>query len=307
MSKIGGPLLSGSSKLVDQPLGVVKIGFKGYDLGKTTSDCMLTPDQDIKDILYQQDGTKPSDHVRTGIEYIIKATFGEISTEMVKLLMAGVESTNNSASDDYGILGRSVYQSMRDSEADVLRVIAVDENGLASEEDADIFNFYEVIPIVTGDLIQWGADTQRNLSIDFKIKYHKFDPEVVYATKGGFGYWGDPTSSNVPVAVWPDVTAPTLLSVDASAATDLAIVFNATITEVGTITLNDRIFVTVNGDVVIPDTSVITGDTIACTFPVATFAAGDIIEFFMTSGTVENAIPIQNVTLSNQEVTNSLV
>ena len=306
MAKIGGPLLAGSSKLVDQPLGVVKIGFAGYDLGKTTAECMLTPDQDIKDILYQQDGTKAADHVRTGIEYVIKATFGEISTSLIKLLMAGVSSVNNSVADDYGILGRSVYQSMKDQEAGVLRVIAVDANGLASEEDEDIFNFYEVIPIITGDLIQWGADTQRNLAIDFKVKYHQFDTAITYATKGGFGYWGDPTSSDVPVATWPDVTAPAIVSLDVALATSLTCEFDATVTAVAGTTINDRIFVTINGDVLQPTSSVIGTDTVTCTFPASTFVVGDVVEFFMTSGSVENSVPIQNVTLSNQAVTNDL-
>lgn len=310
MSKIGGPLLSGSSKLVSEPLGVVKIGFAGYDLGKTTSECMLTPDQDIKDILYQQDGTKAADHVRTGIEYTVKATFGEIKTSLVRLLMSGISSDNASADDDYGIVGRSVYQSMRDTEAGVLRVIAVDADGLASEEDEDIFNFYEVIPIISGDLIQWGADTQRNLPVDFKIKYHKFDELITYATKGGFGYWGDPSSSNVPVADWPDVTAPVITTADVTLATELEVVFNSDLTIVSGVTLNDRIFVTVNGDAVAPTASVIGVDPddnkITCTFPAATFTTGDTVELFLSSGSVENTVPIQNSAIANQTVTNSL-
>ena len=53
-----GALFEGNSKLFDLPLGVVKIGFDGYDLGKTTADAEFTPDQDIKDILFQQEDRK---------------------------------------------------------------------------------------------------------------------------------------------------------------------------------------------------------------------------------------------------------
>ena len=71
MAKIGGTLFTGNSKLWEGPLGVIQMGFKGYDLGKTGADTTLTPDQDIKDIMYQQDGTKAADHVRTGQEMLL--------------------------------------------------------------------------------------------------------------------------------------------------------------------------------------------------------------------------------------------
>ena len=49
---LGGAMFAGNSKLFEGPLGVIKVAFDGYDLGKTTEDAALVPDQDIKDITF---------------------------------------------------------------------------------------------------------------------------------------------------------------------------------------------------------------------------------------------------------------
>jgi len=226
MSSVGGAVFSGISKLFSGTLGVTQIGYKGYDLGKTTADCVLTPDQDIKDIMYQQDGTKAADHVRTGIDYVLTATFGEIKTGLLILLMGGISKTNVNPADDDGVIGRSLYSSMRTNESGALKVAAVDSNGVPSASVQDIFNFYEVISIITGDLINWGADTQRNLAIEFRIKWHKFDTGESTLYQGAFGYWGDPSTEDVPAIVWPDVDGPRIVSATAISATELELIFN---------------------------------------------------------------------------------
>jgi len=228
----GGAAFTGNSKLFIGPLGVVQVGFKGYDLGKTTADTTLVPDQDIKDINYQQDGTKPADYVKTGIQYILNAVFGEISTGLVKLLMGGIESSEPAA-DDGGVISRSVFKSMLNNEAGVLRVAAIDEHGVPLADYEHILNFYHVIPIISGDLINWGVDTQRNLPVEFRIKYHTFTVgelgDLDRSDGGAFGYWGDPDVEDVTPIVWPDVEGPRIVSAICDDATSLFVTFHEVI------------------------------------------------------------------------------
>lgn len=288
---MGGALSKGNSKLFEGPLGVVKIGYAGYDLGKTTADTNLTPDQDIKDIMYQQDGTKGADNVRTGIEYLLAATFGEISTGLLVEMMGGVSSANASELSDSGTIGRSVYQSMRDTEAGVLKVASVDANGIASENEDDQLFFYEAIPIIEGELINWGADTQRNFPVTFRIKYHTF----ASGTAGAFGYWGDPSVEAVDVAVWPDVAGPELVSAAVVLATTMDIVFdqNVDFQPSGTFVVG-TLSAKVNGILIQAVSAVASTTTVTATFPAATFSASDVVELFITELSIEDTETIAN-------------
>lgn len=307
MSNIGGALLAGNSKLFEGPLGVVQLGFKGFDLGKTTADTNLTPDQDIKDILFQQDGTKPSDHVRTGQDMILACTFGKISTGLLKLLMAGVSSENESSSDDSGTIGRSIYQSMRDNEAGVLKINAVDENGEPSASLQDIINCYEAIPIVTGELINWGADTQRNFAMEFRIKFHVFAEGESTAKYGAFGYWGDPTNEDVPAIVWPDVEAPVIVTAIATSATELAVTFDENIAFQTSFDVA-HYMAKVEGEYVPPVSAIIASALITLTFGASTFTAGDVIELSISAIALEDTETAANAYpgVDAQPVTNSV-
>ena len=276
---LGGGLFVGSSKLLEGPLGVVQLGFNGYDLGQTTADAVLTPDQDIKDINYQQEGTKPADHVRTGIEYMVAVTFGEINTGLLELLMAGVSTRNTDANADSGVIGRSVYQSMLETEAGILKIAAVDENGVASEDADDIMYLYLAIPVVTADLIVWGADTQRGLPMQFRCKYRKLSSaeSPTAGHKGAFGYWGDPTVEDVPAVVWPDVEAPTLVSATADAATNMDIIFNEDIAFQTAFDV-DHFVAKVEGAYIVSTAGTITDATLSLTFGASSFTDGDVIE-----------------------------
>lgn len=290
---VGGAVFEGNSKLFEGPLGVVQIGFKGYDLGKTTADSNLTPDQDIKDILYQQDGTKAADHVRTGIDYMLAVTFGEIKTGLLALMMAGVSTQNTSALDDTGTIDRSIYQSMRDNEAGVLRIAAVDENGEPFSDPEHLMNFYEAIPIITGELINWGADTQRNFPVEFRIKWHLFGTGESTTKTGAFGYWGDPTTEDVPAIVWPDVAGPIFVEAIATAATTMTVEFNENIAFQTAFQAASWI-AKVNDLFVAPTNGVIATDTITLTFPAATFASGDVIEISMGALELEDTETVAN-------------
>ncbi len=291
MGGLGGALMEGNSKLFEGPLGVVKIGFNGYDLGKTTADSNLTPDQDIKDILFQQDGTKAGDNVRTGIEYVLSATFGEIKTGLLVEMMNGISSETANPNKDSGTIGRNIYTSMRDNEAKVLKIASVDENGVPSIIEDDILYFYEAIPIVEGELINWGADTQRNFPVSFKIKYHIFATGESSTKVGAFGYWGDPTIEDVPPVVYPDVEAPELSTGNAPSATSLELTFDEDIAFQSSFVAG-HYSAKVEGVFVAPSAGDISNKVLTLTFGAGTFSADDEIE-----------ISISNIALEDTEST----
>ena len=305
---IGGAVFEGNSKLFEGPLGVVKIGFKGYDLGKTGADTTLAPDQDVKDIIYQQDGTKASDHVRTGIEYILSCTFGEIKTGLLIQLMSGLSTKTTLPTSDSGVIDRNVYQSMRTNEAGSLKIVSVDANGAASVNLEDILNFYEAIPLVTGELVNWGADTQRNLPVEFHIKWHEFATGESSTKEGAFGYWGDPTTEDVPPIVYPDVEAPILESADVVDATSIDVVFNENLALVGGSFNSGSAIAIVNGIAVLATAGSVTTKTLTLTFPASSFTSSDVVELTITNKCVEDTETTPNVYqgVDSFSVTNSL-
>jgi hypothetical protein len=144
-------------------LGVVTIKFNNVDLGKTTADTEMVIEQDVKDILFQQSGTKYADKVRTGQAIMINCTFGEISTSLIEQLHKGFTA---SGIGDSLSLSRSLYQSWLTSEAKTLELSRVDSEGTASTDPVYKVTFFKAAPEITGS-IQWGADTQRNLAVTF--------------------------------------------------------------------------------------------------------------------------------------------
>jgi hypothetical protein len=163
------------NNIFEGPLGVVVVEFDGLDLGKTTADTELMAEEDVKDIIYQQNGTKPYDKVPTGINYMLKVTLGEITTAKIEKLLRGTSAQGNSLK-----MGRTLYTSLRDA-AKALKVTRVDSDGVASTDPRFTMAFYKAIPIIDGGF-QWGADTQRNLAISFYIFFDE--------TELAFGYCG---------------------------------------------------------------------------------------------------------------------
>lgn len=194
-------LIAGNSNLWLGPLGNCRIEFDGDTLGKTTEDTSITKDEDRKDIIYSQDGTKASDHISTGVAYLVNATFGEISTELLKKLLYGFSSevSNPAAEDDSGTFGRYIYTSLRTNIAKSLKIYATDENGAARSGAKDIMCFYEALPLVEENIANWGADTQRNLPVQFYLYFKEFGTDQVSGGPyGAFGYYGDPAKELVP-------------------------------------------------------------------------------------------------------------
>lgn len=308
---LGGELFKGSSKLFSGPLGVVKVGFNGFDLGKTTAETMLAPDQDIKGIIYQQEGTKDSDSVRTGIEYILKCTFGEINTGILIQLMSGITSKNFNPTLDSGTFGRELYESMREADGGPLKIAAVDSNGEPLDTEESLIYCYEAIPIVTGDALNWGADTQRALVIEFRIKFHIFSTGESITKYGAFGYWGDPVVEDLPAVVWPDVNAPYIVSAVIQDAVDILLTFNKVLTLVAAVTLTERFIANINNVFSVPVTAVISAgpndDEVLLTFAAASFLAGDVVTLSLTAGSVKDVDLAQNIAVSDLAVSNPLV
>lgn len=167
-------------------LGVVNVEFNGVDLGKTTADTEIQPDQDIKDIIFQQDGTKPADKVRTGIMFMVNCTFGEISTALIEKVMTGCVASSNGKSLK---IGRALYQSMKTNESHQLVLKRVDSDGDSSTDPLYRVKFYKASAQITGNF-QFGADTQRNLAVTFNVFWDE--------TNDAFGYSGYASCFNLP-------------------------------------------------------------------------------------------------------------
>jgi hypothetical protein len=166
------------NNFIEGVLGVVRVTFNSVNMGKTTADTEIVPDQDIKDILFQQDGTKYADKVRTGIVYQVNCTFGQLTTARVAELDQGytVSGGGNSMS-----MGRSLYISWLETFAAQLILTRVDSEGTSSTDPFFRMVFPKAAPEITGNY-QYGADTQRNLAVTFHIFYDE--------TLGTFGYFG---------------------------------------------------------------------------------------------------------------------
>lgn len=219
MPKFGTPLQS-NIPLFEYPLGQCLVYFNGFLLGKTTSDTILKVDRDIKEILYSQDGTKPQDWVCTGEIYSMDLTLGQTTDELISIL----DKSWVIDRDGNGLLDRDLYESYKDNRAGQLKMIKVDGNGQPISGDTYVFNFYEAIPIINGEIMQFGADTQKNFQLTINFGYKVFEPGESSTRFGGYGYIGDATVLDVPALEWPPI--PQTSTVTGAAGTDLDIVFD---------------------------------------------------------------------------------
>lgn len=163
-------------------LGVVDVTFNSVDMGKTTDDTTITKIEDIKDIFFQQDGTQPSDKIRTGMAYQVVCTFGQITTARLDELFPGMRLSGDGNSVK---LGRTLYISGKDTEAKQLELTRVDSEGNASSNALYKMVLYKAFAQITGSFI-YGSDTQTGLEVTF---YAFWDD-----SNNAFGYTGNPTS-----------------------------------------------------------------------------------------------------------------
>ena len=311
MLKEGATLLAGNSELLNGPLGNCLIGFDGYMLGLTNADTSIKSDDDIKEIMYSQEGTKASDHVITGQLVMIEATFAEIKTSLLAKLKFGFTSQAVPGSgNDSGTLSRYIYTSLKNNKAKALRVYATDPNGVPLLGDESVINAYLAVPIVNENLINWGADSQRGLTVQFMIYFKKFGTEQVSGgPAGAFLYYGTPAQEKVPATTWPDINGPQLLTAVATSATNIDLTFNENIAaQVGAVA--GSIVANIDGvNVLASALGTITGAVAKVTFPSATFVAGDVITISIAGTVYEDTETVANtyIGVNARSVTNSLV
>jgi hypothetical protein len=215
--------------------------------------------------------------------------------------MAGITSASLDPAVDNGVVGRSIYQSMKAQEAGPLIIAACDANGVPSDDVSDRFHFYSAIANIGDALVNWGADTQRGLSVEFTILYREFIPAESTTLKGAFGYWGSNVTCDLPAITWPLVGGPLITLAAVGVATTLLVDFDRNVAEVNDPTTESQIMVTVDGIFVKPTASVITLKRLSLTFPAATFATGKAVRFFMTRNCIKDAV---TATLVNEIVDN---
>jgi hypothetical protein len=156
------------------PLKVVRITWDNVDMGKTTADTELTKTEDVKDIIYQQDGTQYHDKIPTGVSWMLTCTLGEITTARLDKLHDAVTQVGNSLK-----MGKALFHSWREQAAQ-LEVFAVDEDGDASSDVLQRMIAPLAYPEITGP-IQYGADTQRSLPVTFHIFYDTTENVFFYS------------------------------------------------------------------------------------------------------------------------------
>lgn len=305
MSELGRAITPYGSKLFDGPLGVVQLGFAGYNLGYTNADTILKPDADIKDIMAQQTGTKARDHTVTGTDWTLTATMTEISTELLKVVAPYFIESSGSAGNDHGFFKADQYTSLKDTIAGVLRVAPV-VNQVPSEDIEDIINFYTVIPKIDGDLINWGADSQRNLPVTFMCKLRTFTSAESATVSSAYGYWGDPTLEDLPAANWLDLEAPTIDSGAVSSATEIVLTASENVTEISGVTSTQQIVINVDGLYVVPTAVVYATNTITLTLPAASIATTQVVTCSISASTFEDADNNENDIVTELSVVNSL-
>jgi hypothetical protein len=304
----GGTLIAGNSALLAGPLGNVYIGFDGVILGKTTADTALKPDEDVKDIKYSQDGSKASDHVSTGKLFNLTAEFGEISTALLKKLDYSFSSNALVGGNDSGVLGRFIYTSLRDNKAKVLKIWATDADGNILENAHDTLCFYEVLPVIDSNLINWGAETQRNVPVSFKIYYHQFGvDQVVGGPSGAFGYYGSATDCKIPAVVWPDAGAPVITIAKVVSATSMEVSFDENIALQGG-SYAGGLIAKVDGVFKSPSGVTVSGVKATATFAGGSFALGDVITVSISAIVFQDTESSPNVFggVSDKAVTNSI-
>jgi hypothetical protein len=300
LSDFGSGLLTG-------PLGVVQIGYKGYDLGMTVDAATLKPDLNIKDILYQQKGTKAADHVITGADWMLSGSFGEINTQLLKIIAPYLVGSNGTSGSDSGTFKASLYESLLETVADVVKVAQVVDQ-VPSESVEDTMYFYKGIFLINADLINWGADVQRNLPFEIRLKGRKLtDAESTkYANKVVFGYYGDPVVEDVPAAEWPDLDAPYVVSSAVASATSVTLTLSENATEIAGAISTEQMVVKVDSKYVIPTVVAYATNVITLTLPAASIAAGQVVETSIGAGTFEDGDSNANEAVADFPAVNSL-
>lgn len=171
-----------ANDIMDTPLGVVFLDFKPagaaakIDLGKTTDATKILTEEDLKDIIYQQTGTKPFTKIRTGVSYMVQSVLGNPGLEILGAVNPNLKPSGSFISLNFS---RELFKDLQDEagELTVTRMI----NGTRSTNPKDIIIFPSAAPRMTTE-IGWGADLQRTVGVEWWI--------FVNESNESFGYSG---------------------------------------------------------------------------------------------------------------------
>lgn len=166
----------GGTNIHDTSLGVVFIDFKGIDLGKTTDATKLLQEEDLKDIIYQQNGTKPFTKIRTGVSYMLQCVLGNPGIQQLSTVNPNMKPSGSFISMNFS---RELFSDLQD-EAGLL-VVTEMINNVRSTDPRRIMRFPSAAARLTTE-IGWGADLQRTVGVEFWI--------FVDETTQSFGYSG---------------------------------------------------------------------------------------------------------------------
>lgn len=157
-------------------LKVCRVEYNGVDLGKTIGDVEIIKNEDVKDILYQQDGTQYYDKVPTGVSWQIQVPLGEIS---ISLLTSMHDSMTASGAGSSMKIGKNIYHSWLEQALE-LKLKAIDEDGDASTDVLQSITCPKAYPEISTNII-YGADTQRGFTVIFHVFYDTTNDIFMYS------------------------------------------------------------------------------------------------------------------------------
>lgn len=175
---------------IEGELGVINLNFDSVDLGKTTDVATLEFIEDVKDIMFAQNGTQPYDMIPTGQAYRLTAKLGQITLARLVKVLRGLTVSSGGHSAKFG---RDLYRSGRATFAKQLISTRVDSDGNNSTNQRHRLVFFLAMPTVNGALGPFGPDTQRDVEVAF---YIFFDETT---GREAFGYSGFASSLGMSV------------------------------------------------------------------------------------------------------------
>jgi hypothetical protein len=311
-------LLVAKSNIFKNPISTVWVKYNGYLLGCTLGGVTDTPDVDIQEIMCDQKGTKPQDWVYSGLLHVIATVFSEVNEELLSILVPGIENIIGQP-DAEMLLASRLYESLRAQKGAPLQLIRSVNNEPSTDPD-DIFTFYEVVPVITGELLKFTPDAQQTFPVSFNVVDKKLADvgngsitEVVIngsTYTNAFGYLGTAANvgvAGVPAADIPNRLGPQFNSAEADTATNLSITFNESVDSLAA-SPEGLVIATVNGAFVAPTAVAINGvddKILDCTFPAATFASGQVLTVSAQAGLGLDADTNPSAVFKDKPVTNS--
>jgi hypothetical protein len=165
--------------LITKKLGVVNLYFNKIDLGKTSGGTKWTVEVDEKEIMHDQDGTKPSDLLRTGISHKVVTSLAEGTIQRLALVDRSFKTTGLNLSLN---MDGELFTSSRDN-AKTLVLRDMNDGTIGGA-----IKFYLASGKMTGE-ISYGPDQQ----ILYGVEFYCFKD----TTYDSFGYFGDPDSLGI--------------------------------------------------------------------------------------------------------------